>query len=188
MYRALFFALAVMTVYIGGFVYDEVGPLFYALTLTLLASSPLLLKLSFWKKILLMLPLLVLRVISKILLKVFGKNALSRVIRRYSTLEQRFADLITRATDSRTRVLERWRRLSPANRGYLVLIFLPVAIVVLLLTLVIRIVRLKFLQMFIEKVLQFGIEKASTRVRGGTTQVDTKPGKNPPPNPGSTKG
>jgi len=72
MTRALLFVMAVVTLYVGGFVYDEVGPLFYALALTLLASTPLLLKLAFWKKILLMLPFLVLRVIGKILLKVFG--------------------------------------------------------------------------------------------------------------------
>jgi len=167
MTRALLFVMAVVTLYVGGFVYDEVGPLFYALALTLLASTPLLLKLAFWKKILLMLPFLVLRVIGKILLKVFGRNALSRLIQRYSTLEQRMTDLIGRATEIRVQALARWRRLSADKRGYLVLVFLPVAIVILLLSLVIRIVRLKFLQMLIEKLLQFGFEKASDRVGMG---------------------
>lgn len=172
--NAILFFLAVITVYIGGFVYDEVGPLVYALTLAILASTPLLLQLTFWKKLLLMLPLLILRVIGKILFKIFGKNALSRLMLRYSMLEQRLSGLMDRAQEFRGHAVVWWGQLGWAKRGYLVLIFLPLAIVIFLFMLVIRIVRLKFLQMIIEKVMQTGMEKATKRMQKKPQSGSTK--------------
>jgi len=163
--------MAVVTVYAGGFIYDEVGPLFYALALTLIASMPLLLKVAFWRKLILMLPLLILRVAGKLLLKVFGRNALSRLLLRYGLLEQRLSRVLIRVKQSRTELFQRWQALHANTRGYLVLIFLPVVVVVLLLTLVIRIIRLRFLQILIEKIMQFGLEKITRRgARPGSDQ------------------
>lgn len=162
------FLLAVATVYIGGFVYDEVGPLVYALTLAIIASTPLLLQLTFWKKIVLLLPLLILRVIGKIVLKVFGKSALSRLMQRYGLLEKRLSTFLDRLQEFRLQAVERWYRLTSSRRAYLVLIFLPLAIVIVFLMIVIRIVRLKFLQMIIEKIMQAGMEKATAKMKKKT--------------------
>ncbi|MBX2886717.1 MAG: hypothetical protein KTR32_42615 [Granulosicoccus sp.] len=173
----LLFLLAVITVYIGGFVYDEVGPMIYALSLAILASTPLLLQLAFWKKLLMMLPLLIFRVIGKILFKVFGKNALSRLMQRYDTLEQRLSLLTDRAGEYRQQAMARWATLSRDKRGYLVLIFLPLAIVIFFFMLIVRIVRLKFLQMIVEKIMQAGVEKATNRLqkKSDTAEKTAKP-------------
>jgi len=62
---------AVVALYIGGFLWDQVSPLAYSVVFFTLASTPLLLKISFWKKIVLLFPLLILRVVGKFLVKGF---------------------------------------------------------------------------------------------------------------------
>ncbi len=154
MVRCLLFIAAVLMLYVGGFVYDEVGPVLYAVVLAIIASTPLLLKISFWKKILLMVPLLVLRVVGKIFLTVFGKNALSKVLARYGLLEKRFNRTVEAISKSKDRGFNRWKSMRRSSQAYLLLIFLPVAVVLFLMTLVIKIVRLRFLQFIVEKIMQ----------------------------------
>lgn len=154
MARFALFLAAITVVYIGGFVYDEVGPLLYAVLLTIIASTPLLLKFSFWKKLIMMIPLLLLRVISKIILSVFGKNALFKLLARYGLLEKRFNQTVESVQAARAQGLARWKRTSRKSQAYLLLIFLPVAIVIFLLTLIIKIIRFRFLQFIIEKIMQ----------------------------------
>lgn len=154
MKRASLFLAAIIVLYFGGFIYDEVGPLFYSVSLTLIASIPLLLKYSFWKKILYMVPLLILRVVGKIFLTLFGKNALSKILQRYGLLEDRLNKVISGLEQHRDLGLLRWKQTSSASRAYLLLIFLPVGILVLIITLVIKIIRLRFLQFVIEKIMQ----------------------------------
>lgn len=154
MVRCLLFIAAVLMLYVGGFVYDEVGPVLYAVVLAIIASTPLLLKISFWKKILLMVPLLVLRVVGKIFLTVFGKNALSKVLARYGLLEKRFNRTVEAFSKSKDRGFNRWKSMRRSSQAYLLLIFLPVAVVLFLMTLVIKIVRLRFLQFIVEKIMQ----------------------------------
>ncbi len=165
MARAALFIVAVLVVYFGGFVYDEVGPLVYAVVLTIIASMPLLLKMSFWKKIIFLVPLLVLRVIGKILLTVFGKNAISRLMQKYGLLEVRFNQTVAGLTANRDKAIARWRTMSSHSRAYIILIFLPVGIFLLLLAIVIRIIRLKFLQFIVEKIMQKYFMKISTKTR-----------------------
>ena len=154
MTRSLLFIAAVFMVYVGGFVYEEVGPLLYAVVIALIASTPLLLKISFWKKIILMVPLLVLRVVGKILLNVFGKNALSKLLAKYGLLERRFNRTLETFAKSKDRGINRWKHMRRSSQSYLLLIFFPVALVLFLLMLVIKIVRLRFLQFIVEKVMQ----------------------------------
>jgi len=154
MLRRALFVLAILVLYIGGFVYDEVGPLLYALILAIVASSPLLLKMSFWKKLLFMAPLLILRVIGKVFLTIFGKNALSKLLRRYGLLERRFNQMIANTQLAREQGLARWKKTSRASQAYLLLIFLPVAIVIFFVALLIKFVRFRFLQFIIEKLMQ----------------------------------
>jgi len=161
--RILLFISAVAVVYVGGFVYDEVGPLLYAVMVALIASTPLLTKFSFWKKIIFMIPLLVLRVVGKVMLKVFGKNALSKLLTRYGLLEARFNRTLASFVETRNRALERWKSPSRASQAYLLLIFFPVAVLLFLLSLVIKIVRLRFLQFVIEKLMQSYLMKWTNR-------------------------
>ena len=154
MARFALFITAVFVLYLGGFVYDEVGPLLYALILAIIASIPLLFKFSFWKKILFMVPLLVFRVIGKVFLSVFGKNALSKLLARYGLLEQRFNQTLKAVGAARDQGLARWARTSRTSQAYLLLIFLPVGIVIFLLTLIIKFIRFRFLQFIVEKTMQ----------------------------------
>lgn len=154
MARYALFLTAIAVIYIGGFVYDEVGPLLYALILAIIASTPLLLKFSFWKKLIYMIPLLVLRVVGKVLLNVFGKNAFSKLLQRYGLLEQRFNKTVEAVQSTRVQSIARWKRTSRPSQAYLLLIFLPVAIVIFLLTLIIKFIRLRFLQFIVEKTMQ----------------------------------
>lgn len=154
MYRFALFLIAITVVYVGGFVYDEVGPLLYAVVLAIIASTPLLLKYSFWKKLIFMVPLLVLRVIGKVVLTVFGKNALSKLLARYGLLEKRFNQTIETFQATQLQALARWKRTSRTSQAYLLLIFLPVAMVIFVLTLIIKIVRFRFLQFIVEKLMQ----------------------------------
>jgi len=154
MARYCLFIAAVAVVYIGGFVYEEVGPVFYGLIITIIASTPLLLKFTFWKKIILMIPLLVLRVVGKILLKVFGKNALSKLLARYGLLERRFNRALETFGESKNQGIDRWKRMHRSTQAYLLLIFFPVALVLLVLAIIIKVIRLRFLQFIIEKLMQ----------------------------------
>ena len=165
MSRPLLFTAAVVTLYIGGFVYDEIGPLIYAVIITFLASVPLLLKISFWKKIIFMVPLLVLRVVGKVFLTVFGKNALSKVLAKYGLLEQRFNRMLDAVEQSKEQSISRWKTMSRPTQAYLVLIFFPVAVALFLLTLVVKIVRLRFLQFIIEKLMHSYLMKSMLSVK-----------------------
>jgi len=165
MTRFLLFVTAVAVIYIGGFVYEEVGPLFYAVVVTIIASSPLLLKISFWKKIILMVPLLVLRVVGKVFLTVFGKNALSKVLAKYGLLERRFERMMATFAQSKSQSVDRWKRLPRSSQAYLVLIFFPVAVVIFALALIIKIVRLRFLQFIIEKLMQSFLMKWTSKAQ-----------------------
>jgi len=161
--RIVLFIVAVIVIYFGGFVYDEVGPLVYAVVLAIVASTPLLLKMSFWKKIIFLIPLLVLRVIGKILITVFGKTALSRLMQKYGLIEVRFNQTLESLTTNRDKAIAKWRSMSSHSRAYVILIFLPVGIFVFLLALIIRIIRLKFLQFIVEKIMQKYFMKITTK-------------------------
>jgi len=170
MARFSLFAAAVGVLYIGGFVYEQVGPVFYGLIVTLIASTPLLFKVSFWKKIILTVPLLVLRVIGKVFLIVFGKNALSKVLAKYGLLEKRYYHLLKTFEQSKNQSVNRWKRLHRSSQAYLLLIFFPVALVIFIVALLIKIVRLRFLQFMIEKLMQNFLMKwfaiAQSKLRG----------------------
>ena len=165
MARTTLFIVAVFVIYFGGFVYDEVGPLVYSVVLAIIASTPLLLKMSFWKKIIFLIPLLILRVIGKILLTVFGKNAISRLMQKYGLIEVRFNQTLAGLTANRDKAIAKWRTMSSHSRAYVILIFLPVGIFVFLLAIVIRIIRLKFLQFIVEKIMQKYFMKFTTKTQ-----------------------
>lgn len=172
MYRFLLFIAAVIVLYFGGFIYDEVGPLLYALAITIVASTPLLLKTSFWKKIILTIPLLLLRVIGKVLLSVFGKNAFSKLLAKYGLLERRFNKIIQAVGQSKDRSINRWRNMSRQSQAYLLLIFFPVVIVFLVLMIVIEIIRLRFLQFIVEKLMQSYLMKWTHTMHPKITEAE----------------
>lgn len=174
MARLALFLTAIAVLYIGGFVYDEVGPLLYAVILAIIASTPLLLKVSFWKKLIFMIPLLVLRVVGKVLLTVFGKNALSKLLTRYGLLEKRFNKTIEAVQATRVQGIARWKRTSRTSQAYLMLIFLPVAIVIFVLTLIIKFIRFRFLQFIIEKIMQTFLMRWTVGAKSAT-QDDKNP-------------
>ena len=162
--QGLLAILAVFVVYLGGFAYDELGPGVYALFIVVLASTPLLIKLKFWKKIILFLPLLLLRAFGKVVLKLYGKSALTLLMRRYGLLEQRYKNSVDSMLALKDRAAERLAATSSLSRGYLVLIFLPLGIVLLLLALVIKLFRLRLLQMLAEKLITGGLTKVSAKM------------------------
>jgi len=172
MSNVLLFIAAVCAIYIGGFLYEEIGPVLYAVILAIIASTPLLLKISFWKKILFMVPLLVLRVVGKIFLSVFGKNALSRLLAKYGLLERRFNRLIETFGESKNKGIDRWKSMSRAKQAYLLLIFFPVALAIFVLTLIIKFVRLRFLQFIIEKLMQSYLVKWAGKAKSKLTEAD----------------
>lgn len=164
-FRQVFLAfLAIVVVYLGGFAYDELGPGVYALLIVFLASTPLLIKLTFWKKLLFFFPLLLLRAFGKVMLKLFGKSALTLLMRRYGLLEHRYRKTIDNLQELKVRVITRWRGMSITSRAYLMLIFLPVGLVLLLLALFIKLFRLRLLHMLVEKVITGGLTKVSTKM------------------------
>lgn len=165
MVRFVLFGTAVVVLYVGGFVYEHIGPVLYSLIITLIASIPLLLKGSFWKKIILMVPLLVLRVVGKIFLILFGKNALSRVLAKYGLLERRFNRTIETIEQSKHHMFNRWNDLTRATQAYLLLIFFPVALAIFVIALLIKIIRLRFLQFMIEKLMQNFLMKWTSTVK-----------------------
>ena len=156
--------LAIVVVYVGGFAYDEIGPGAYALILLFIVSTPLLTKFAFWKKLLLFLPLIVLRVIGKVVLQLYGKSAFAMLLKRYGLLERRYMESLKALTTFKNRLIERWRITPRRSQGYLILIFLPFGIVIFLIVLVIKFFRLKLLQMLIEKVMTKSLINATSKL------------------------
>lgn len=154
MSRLFLFVTAVFVLYWGGFIYDEVGPGLYAVIVAIIAATPLLFKLAFWKKILFMIPLLLLRVIGKVLLSLFGKNAFSKLLAKYGLIEVRFNNMIASIEQNKTSFINRWKTTSRSTQAYLILIFFPLVVVIVLLLLIIEFVRLRFVQFLIEKLMQ----------------------------------
>lgn len=183
MVRFSLFVTAVLVLYVGGFVYEQIGPVFYGLIITLIASIPLLYKGSFWKKIILMVPLLVLKVVGKIVLILFGKNALSRVLAKYGLLERRFNRTLETIEQSKHQVFNRWNGLTRAKQAYLLLIFFPVALAIFVIAFLVKIVRLRFLQFMIEKLMQNVLMKGTITVK----KKLVKPKQPALPNTGSQK-
>jgi len=130
--------MAIVVVYVGGFAYDEIGPGAYALILLFIVSTPLLTKFAFWKKLLLFLPLIVVRVVGKVVLQLYSKSAFAMLLKRYGLLERRYTESLEAFTALKNRLIERWRVTPRRSQGYLILIFLPFGIVVLLVVLVIK--------------------------------------------------
>lgn len=173
MARHCLFVLAVVVIYFGGFVYEEVGPVFYAVVITIIASTPLLFKISFWKKITLMVPLLVLRVVGKVFLTVFGKNALSSILARYGLLERRFNTVVETFAQSKSQSIARWKQMHRSTQAYLFLIFLPLAIVIFVFALIFKVVRLRFLQFIIEKLMHNILFMWSSKAKATFTTLST---------------
>lgn len=149
--RGALFCAAIAALYVGGFVYDELGPKAYAVVIMVVASIPLLLKLHFWKQIVVHVPLLLLRVVAKYLLKVFGKNTLTFLSGRFQPFAQRYASTKRTMVDAREAMLRRWRNTRIATKSYLIIIFAPLAVAVALILLVMELLRLKLVQMMLEK-------------------------------------
>ena len=162
---------AVVGVYFGGFLWEEISPLAYGVVFLILASTPILLKLSFWKKLLWLLPLLFFRVLGKILIKVFGSHALERLFRRYGLLEKRYAKTMTSIKDTQAKCVARWKRLSRPTQAHLILLFLPFLGLLAIAVLIIEILRFRVLQMMVEKLLQKGVQD---RVQQGVDLVTQK--------------
>jgi len=156
--RALSAASAVIGMYFGGFLWEEVSPLAYSVVFLILASTPLLLKISFWKKLVLLFPVLIVRVIGKVLIKLFGLKGLEKLFRRYGLLEARYHKLLSGVNDTRVKSVNKWNRLSRTTRAHLILAFLPVLTLVALAALIIKLVRFRVLQMAVEKVMQKGVQ------------------------------
>ena len=156
--------LAIVVVYVGGFAYDEIGPGAYALLLLFVVSTPLLTKFAFWKKLLLFLPLIILRVVGKVVLQLYSKSAFAMLLKRYGLLERRYTESLKALTTFKNRLLERWQRTPRRSQGYLILIFLPFGIVVFLVVLVVKILRMKLLQMLIEKVMAKSLINATSKL------------------------
>lgn len=166
-------AAAVFSVYVGGFLWDEVSPAAYSAVFVLVGSVPLLLKSTFWKKLIMLFPLLIIRVLGKILIQLFGSRALETVFRRYGLLERRYKNTLKSVQAARVGLTQRWQNLSRRAQAHLLLAFLPFLIVIAILVLVIRLLRTKVLQMLVEKVLQktvqhkvhTGVEKAAGKIK-----------------------
>ncbi len=166
-------AAAVFSVYVGGFLWDEVSPAAYSAVFVLVGSVPLLLKSTFWKKLILLFPLLIIRVLGKILIQLFGSRALETIFRRYGLLERRYKNTLNSIQAARMGATQRWRSLSRRAQAHLLLAFLPFLIVIAIMVLIIRLLRTKLLQMLVEKVLQktvqqkvhTGVEKAAGKIK-----------------------
>jgi len=101
-----------------------------------------------------MVPLLVVRVVGKIFLTVFGKNALSKLLTKYGLLERRLNHVVETFAQSKNKGITQWQRMPRSTQAYLLLIFFPVALGIFVLALIIKIVRLRFLQFIVEKLMQ----------------------------------
>ncbi len=149
---------AVIGVYIGGFLWEQVSPLAYSVVFLILASSPLLLKISFWKKLVLLFPLLILRVLGKILAKVFGLKAMEKLFRRYGLLERRYHRVLVGFKETRMSLTARWKALPRSTQAHLILTFLPFLGLLAIGVLVIKLLRFRVLQMVVEKLMQKGVQ------------------------------
>lgn len=169
--RSLAAGAAVVGVYFGGFLWQEVSPAAYSVVFLVLASLPLLLKFSFWKKILLLFPLLILRVVGKIVVKVFGLKAMGQLFRRYGLLEVRYNKVVDGFNQTRITLMARWNGLARSTQAHLILTFLPLLIVLALAMLLIELVRLRVLRMVVEKILQKGMHG---RIQQGVDTIAEK--------------
>ena len=162
---------AVVGVFIGGFLWEQISPLAYGAVFLIIASIPILLKAAFWKKLLWLLPVLFFRVMGKILLKVFGSHAMERLFRRYGLLEQRYSKLMSGVEDTKQRCIARWNRLSRPTQAHLILLFLPFLGLLAIAVLIVEILRFRVLQMVVEKLLQRGVQD---KVQLGVDKVTEK--------------
>ena len=161
--------------YIGGFLWEEVSPVAYSVVFLMLASVPLLLKMSFWKKLLLLFPLLIIRVVGKILIQLFGLKALERLFKRYGLLESRYNKVLAGIKDLRVSVVDRWASYSRTTKAHLILAFLPFLALIALAALIIKLVRFRVLQMVVEKVMQQRVQK---KIQDGVLTTANKLKKN----------
>ena len=161
----LLFSFSVVVLFGSGFLYKEVGPLIYGLISLLTLSAPLLLKLGFWKKVIALLPLLLLRVIGKNLLFFFGRNAFTVIMRRYGLIERRWSNMIEAISDYRVSLITTWRGFPPTKQAYLILIFLPIALAIGAIILLLEIIRLKAVQLAFEKILGRGFAWVSDKLK-----------------------
>ena len=155
--RAAAATAAVIGVYFGGFLWQEVSPAAYSVVFLVLASLPLLLKVSFWKKLLLLIPLLVFRVVGKIMVKVFGLKAMGKLFQRYGLLERRYNNVVDGLQQVRINLLARWNALERSTQAHLILTFLPILILLALAVLVVELLRFRVLRMVVEKIMQKGM-------------------------------
>ena len=169
--RAAAAATAVVGVYRGGFLWQEISPAAYSVVFLLLASVPLLLKVSFWKKLLLLFPLLIVRVTAKVLIKVFGLKAMEKLFRRYGLLEERYNRVIEGFDQTRVRLINRWNGLARSTQAHLILTFLPFLALLAIALLVVEILRLRVFRMVVEKIMQKGMQG---RVKQGVHTLSTK--------------
>ncbi len=167
MFRWFLFATAVGVLYGSGFVYKEVGPLIYGLISVATLSIPLLLKLGFWKKVLLAIPLLLFRIVGKYLLLLFGRNAFTALMRRYGLIEKRWGKFINSIYQYRSNMVSTWNGLERADQAYLILIFLPIALTVSIVVILVKIVRLKMVQVVLERILVGAFSWIKRRFGGG---------------------
>ncbi len=166
---------AVVGMYFGGFLWEEVSPIAYSVVFLIIASSPLLLKMSFWKKLLLLFPILIIRVLGKVLIKIFGLKALERLFKRYGLLEARYHRLLSGINDTRINLLAKWNRLSRTSKAHLILAFLPFITLIALAALIIKLLRFRLLQMLVEKVLQKGVQnKVQQGVQNAAVKLKQK--------------
>jgi len=163
--RAVIGSAAVVGVYLGGFLWAEVSPAAYSVVFLVLASTPLLLKFSFWKKLILLLPLLIFRVAGKILIKVFGLKAMGQLFRRYGLLEERFNRLMAGFKETQNGLLARWNSLTRRTQAHLILTFLPFLGLLVIGVVVVKLLRFKLLQIVVEKVMQKSVLGASERIK-----------------------
>ena len=126
---------------------------------------------SFWKKLLLLFPLLIIRVIGKVLIKIFGLKALERLFKRYGLLERRYKRLLSGINVTRTNVVARWTQLSRTTKAHLILAFLPILTLIALAALIIKLLRFRLLQLFIEKLMQKGVQE---KVQKGVETASVK--------------
>jgi len=162
--RMLIGLAAVCGVYLGGFLWEEVSPAAYSVVFLIIASTPLLLKISFWKKLLMLFPLLLIRVIGKVLIQVFGLRFLEKLFRRYGLLEKRFKKVVAGFNDTRVGLVSRWNGISRQSQAHLILTFLPFLGLLIVGVVIIKILRFRILQLVVEKVMQKGVMSASERM------------------------
>jgi len=181
--RALSTVSAVIGMYFGGFLWEEVSPIAYSVVFLILASTPLLLKMSFWKKLILLFPILIVRVIGKVLIKLFGLKAIEKLFKRYGLLEARYNKLLSGFNDTRVKSVNKWSSLSRTTKAHLILAFLPFLALIAVAALIIKLVRFRILQMAVEKVMQKGVQdKIQVGVLNASNKLKQKQNKSNRPN------